>query len=177
MGEIDSVLDTILSHEGGFQANKNDKGNYNSEGKLVGTNFGISAPVLEAYLGRPVTAQDMKELTEDTAKDIYRRNYIHPVVNNLGVEPSNPAFEQVVDMVVNHGYANTVPIVQRAIGVKVDGKAGPATRKAIEKAKNLNNTLVDKRKNFYNQIVKSDDKQKVFLNGWLKRAESFRDNP
>ncbi len=179
MSKIDKVLDTILDHEGGFQISSKDKGNYNSAGDLVGTNFGISAPVYEKYIGKPPSVSDMKNITEGEARKIYKKSYITPVTKNLGIPPESDVFGQVVDMVVNHGYGNTVPIVQRAIGnIKVDGKSGAGTRKAISKElkdnpTGFNNSLVNSRSNFYKQIVNNDPNQQEFIKGWLDRASSF----
>jgi lysozyme family protein len=36
-----NAIDEILKHEGGFQNDKEDDGNYNAKGELVGTNHGI----------------------------------------------------------------------------------------------------------------------------------------
>jgi len=176
---IEKVLDGILVKEGGFQISSKDRGNYNSKGQLVGTNLGISAPVYEKYIGRVPSVYDMKNITEEEARDIYRKNYITPVTKNLGISEDSPVFEQVVDMVVNHGYGNTVPIVQRALGgIKVDGISGKMTRAAISKAiKNdpvgFNNRLVNKRVDFYKAIVKSTPDKQKFIRGWLNRATSF----
>ena len=175
---ISGLLDGVLKAEGGYQASPEDTGNYNSEGKLVGTNHGISAKVLSTHLNKPASMDDMKNLTVREAKNIYRKNYIKPVTENLGIKATDPAFYQVLDMVVNHGYSNAVPIIQRALGVAVDGKSGPATRKAIKEtkkdSKKFNNDLVAKRKDFYMDIAKSSPEEgEAFLDGWLNRASTF----
>lgn len=175
---ISNLLDSVIKTEGGYQAAPEDSGNYNSEGKLVGTNFGISAKVLSTHLNRPASMDDMKGLTRQAAKNIYRKNYIKPVTENLGIKPSDPAFYQTLDMVVNHGYSNTVPIIQRALGITVDGKSGPATKKAIEEtkkdSKKFNNALVKKRVDFYKDIAKNNPTEgSKFLKGWLNRANTF----
>lgn len=176
---IKETINAILAHEGGYQNSKNDAGNFNSKGERVGTNYGISAKVYEEYLGRSVSEEDMKALTEKEAVEIYEKQYINPVTNNLGIDPESPIFTQVVDMVVNHGYGNTVPIVQRAVGTKVDGKSGKGTRKAIadmlsKDPSELNNALAEERKEFYKAVVRSNPDNKEFLEGWLRRAESFK---
>jgi hypothetical protein len=38
----------------------------------------------------------------------------------------------------------------------------------------INNEMVDFRRDFYHKIVKNNSSQKVFINGWLNRAEKFR---
>ena len=65
--------------EGGYTDNPNDNGNWTGgkkgSGDLIGTNFGISAPVLKAYLGRTPSVADMKNLKKSTAEKIYKKNY------------------------------------------------------------------------------------------------------
>jgi len=176
---IQKALDIVLKHEGGYTANRNDRGNYTSKGKLAGTKYGISARVYESAVGKEPTAKDIKNLTKEEAKEIYRTEYVRPITDNLGVKPTSPVFPQVLDMAINHGYSGAVAIVQRALGVKVDGKAGPATQTALQNADltQLNDSLVDQRIAEYERIVKSDPAQKTFEKGWAKRAESFRTEP
>ena len=171
---MSDAIDTILKHEGGFQDDKEDPGNYNTKGELVGTNFGIAAKTLEEYRGKPVSKVDMRSLTKKEAREIYEAQYAAPLEKNLGITKDSPYYDHILDMSVNHGYGNTVPIVQRALGVKVDGKAGPATRKALRDASDISGALVDHRKGFYEQIMKSNPEMERYRNGWLSRAESFR---
>ena len=174
---IEIALNNVLKHEGGYQNNKNDAANKNSEGQWVGTNYGITPEAYEEYFEKVPSQQDMMQMTTQQARDIYQKNYIRPIVDNLGVEPSSPIFNQVVDIAVNHGYKGAVVLVQRAAGTKVDGKAGPATKKAIQEAppRELNNALVDARQEEYKRINKSNPDTATFSNGWQARAESFRD--
>lgn len=71
-----AALAFTMGEEKGYQDDPDDCGNYCSgqagDGPLVGTNFGISAPVLSSWLGRPATRQDMLDLTQDTAQAIFR---------------------------------------------------------------------------------------------------------
>ena len=173
---IDIALDNVLKHEGGYQNNRKDAANKNSDGQWVGTNFGITPEAYEEYFDKTPSKRDMMQMTTQQARDIYQKNYIRPIVDNLGVEPSSPIFNQVVDIAVNHGYKGAVVLVQRAAGAKVDGKAGPATKKAIQEAppRQLNNDLVDARQEEYKRINKSNPNTATFSNGWQARAESFR---
>ena len=173
---MSNVVDKILEHEGGYQNLKEDKANKNSKGEWAGTNYGITPAVYEEEYGKAPSAEDMKGLTEKQARSIYEKRYVKPVKKNLGIPEDHPAFEQVVDMAVNHGYSGAVALVQRAAGAKVDGKAGPGTRKAIAALDPaaLNEQLVDARVAEYQRLAKSDPAKATFLNGWLNRAETFR---
>lgn len=65
----------VKSAEGGYSSDKKDRGNYvkTKWGKrFVGTNHGISAPILMEYLGRIPTQDDMKNLTYEEALLIYK---------------------------------------------------------------------------------------------------------
>ena len=59
---------------------------------------------------------------------------------------------------------------------KVDGKAGPETRKGIKESNptEFNDSLVDARVDQYKQQVKEDDSQSKFYKGWVNRAERYR---
>lgn len=81
------VWPDTLKYEGGYSSTSGDSGNWTggsvNSGNLAGTNFGISAPVLSSYLGRPATAQDSQNLTVDTAMDIAKQNYWNKINGDL----------------------------------------------------------------------------------------------
>ena len=171
----DQIIEHILKMEGGYQNKKSDvKGNTNSKGVMVGTNFGISAPVYEKIIGRPPTAQDMKSITKEEAAKIYRQQYIEPVSKRYGIPRDHPAYQQVVDMNVNHSPEGVKSMLQRAVGTKVDGIVGPKTRAAISATPDLNNRLVEERKKYYQMLMKNDPALEPNRKGWMNRAEQFR---
>lgn len=173
--EVDRIIDGILKAEGGYQNHKEDaRGNTNSKGQLVGTNFGISAPVWEKIIGRPPTVKDMKGITEEQARDVYKRDYADAVKSRYGIDESNPIYPQVVDMTVNHSPSAVTAMIQRAYGSKVDGISGKDTRARIAAGGDRNSALVDERKKYYEQLMKSDPDKEKYRNGWMSRAEHFR---
>ena len=170
MSDIREYLDKIVigKHERGFQKHKKDSGNY-VNGKLVGTNWGISAPTLAKYLGREPTMKDMKNLKKETALNIYEEDYV-----------KKPGFDKlpkhlkknIIDLGINASPKRAIKILQKLGGVKQDGILGPDTIKA---AQNIdNNAYVAARKNFYSKLAKNKPEKSVFLKGWLKRADSFK---
>jgi len=172
---VDEILDQVLISEGGYQDDVEDHGNF-YKGQNLGTNMGVTPAALAKYRGKDVTREDMLNLTEKEARDLYKKNYVDPIVRNLDPDPA--VLPQLVDMNINHGYKNTVVLAQRAAGAKVDGQAGPGTRDSLKKVDPmvLNNTLVDVRKRFYNDIVKSKPDMGKYINGWHHRAEEYRDD-
>jgi len=87
MANFDDAQKFVHKAEGGYQADPRDRGNWTSgkrgAGELVGTKYGISAPVLSRYLGRTCTVQDMKALPYTTALAIYRDRYWDPLELDL----------------------------------------------------------------------------------------------
>ena len=76
MANFNLFLPELLKAEGGYQNKISDrKGNTNSLGQMVGTKYGISAPVYEAYIKRPPTVSDMKNLPLSTAVLIAKKYY------------------------------------------------------------------------------------------------------
>ena len=161
----------IGKHEQGYQAMKEDKGNY-VDGKLVGTKFGISAPVLKRYLGRTPTVQDMKNLKLDTALDILENQYYKgPKIDKLPISIR----KNVLDMAINAGPGRAIKILQGLVGAKQDGAIGPKTLKKLRESKITNNDYVDARRDFYLKLVERKPVYNKFRRGWLNRVESFRD--
>ena len=173
MANFDIAYNIVIGHEGGYQDSPNDiNGNYNSLGQLVGTNFGISAPVYESFLGYPPTKSDMQNMSIDTAKAIYKTRFWDDIkgdqINSQQV--ANIFF----DGRVNHGRTGT-KIMQRILGVADDGVVGPITLNAINTANPqwLFNQYKAEREAFYNYLVDNNAGFSVFLNGWLNRINSF----
>jgi len=105
--------------EGGYTGDPDDNGNWTGGkkgvGVLVGTNYGITAPELKAYLGRMPTAQDMKDLSKSTAEKIFKINYWDAFSGDkiLNQEKAN----QIFDMGVNGGVGTAIILAKRALGI------------------------------------------------------------
>lgn len=122
---FDLAFERLIGHEGAFQADPKDRGNWTGgeqgKGKLVGTKFGISAA---SYPG-----EDIQNLTLERAKDLYRRDYWGPV----GCDAVPPAIKfDLFDMAVNSGARPAIRALQRAAGADVDGILGPRTLSAVQ---------------------------------------------
>lgn len=174
MKNVDQIIADIIKAEGGYVDHPNDRGGP--------TKYGITLNTLGAWLGRKVTAKDVQAITRDTAYQIYYRNYYaKPGFNELP-EALQP---HMTDIAVNCGPKTSIKMLQNCLlNLKydvgpVDGYIGNKTNAAIDDAmqrtpKLLLNELVNRRKNYYRQIIKDDPSQKVFEKGWMARAESFR---
>lgn len=174
---LDSSLDEILVSEGGFQNRPKDRGNYRPDGTLIGTNRGVTPNSLAEFKGvdpNTITEADIKAVTEDEARQIFKQLYFDkPKLNQLPVNLQ----EAVFDMQVNSG-RNAVRILQKLAGMskdKRDGYVGPETLKALQGVNITNEQYADARIEFYNNLVKSDPNQYgKNLAGWIARANKYR---
>ena len=152
---FDEAFTQLLGHEGGYSDHKADPG-----GK---TQFGITEAVARAH----GFAGDMRTLTRDEAKRIYRKEYWEPV--RADELPQQVRFD-VFDGSVNSGVKQSVKWLQRAAGVTDDGIIGPKTLAAVHA---LAPDRVAKRYNGHRLRFMKDLKTwPSFSRGWADRIAS-----
>lgn len=106
----------ILKWEGGYVDHPRDPGG--------ATNLGITRATLARHRGRPVSKQDVRDLTHKEAGAIYLKRYW----NKLRADDLPDGLDLVAfDAGVNSGPARGAKWLQRALGVIPDGYIGPAT--------------------------------------------------
>lgn len=121
---IPALLDGILVREGGYRNKAGDRGGP--------TNWGITLKTLEAWRGRPCTAADVQQLSQDEARHIYQAEYVEkPGFLQVACMPLR---EQLVDFGVNSGQATAIRHLQRVLGLPDDGILGPQTLQAVNHA-------------------------------------------
>lgn len=130
MSAFDDSFAALIGNEGRYTDNQADSGNWTGGrigvGSCIGTCWGVSAPVLAAYLKREPTKEEMENLSQDTAKTIAKANYWD--VYSCDQLPPVVAF-QVFDAAYNGGFP--AMWLQQAAGVRVDGKIGALTVQAV----------------------------------------------
>lgn len=123
---FDIAFYRLIGHEGGFQADPEDRGNWTGGkkgvGQLKGTKYGISAM---SYPG-----EDIKNLTLDRAKAIYKRDFWAQAGCDL--VPTILKFD-LFDTAVNSGQERARKFLQRSVGATDDGIIGPQTMLAISR--------------------------------------------
>jgi lysozyme family protein len=172
MADFNKAIELLKEIEGKYTKHKADKGNYNSQRELVGTNYGIAAPTYERIIGRPPTEADMKNMTYDEARNIYKQQYWDVI---KGDEIKDQSVANIFfDGVVNQG--KSIRWMQEAAVVKADGKVGPKTIEAINQADplGLHDAFKEKRKAGYEAYIKANPDQAVFRNGWMNRLEKHK---
>jgi len=103
----------------------------NNPGDLGGpTKYGITQRTLASYRGKPVTAEDVRNLTYEEAADIYKKYFWD--ANNCDLLPK-PIALLLFDGCVNQSGVAIRKALQSAIGkIVVDGNIGPRTALAAE---------------------------------------------
>ena len=121
---FEACMAEIFKHEGGFVNHPRDPGG--------ATNMGITIGTLRGWRSGPVTVEDVRTLTKREAQTIYRARYWNPVKgDDLPVGLDLVTF----DPAVNSGNSRGARWLQQALGgVAVDGKVGPQTVAAANKA-------------------------------------------
>lgn len=162
----DEIIEDILRREGGYVDHPADKGGP--------TNYGITLSTFKRVSkknGQTVTVDDLKALTKDQARLIYKAEYVDPFSYVTG--PKLRAL--VIDSAVNHGVGRSTKWLQEALGVKPDGIVGPLTEAAMIQAQStvVYRVFLRRRIVFYGTIIKNDPSQAVFAEGWMRRVAEF----
>lgn len=180
MANFDPVFKLTLNHEGGFQKFPNDSANW-VNGKLIGTNRGISAVAYYQFYNRVPTEQDMRNLTQDQAKAIYKRNYWDKI-NGDRIKNQSVA-ELMFQFIIGSGasqlsdlkdIANSV--AGKKILASVDRSFTNAEIDLINKlpARIYWESLKAWRHAFFLRLVKAKPQLNQFLKGWQKRLNSYQ---
>jgi lysozyme family protein len=172
MVNFDKAFDIVLGFEGGHSNDTDDAGGE--------TKYGITKETARAhgYQG------DMKALTLDDAKKIYKSAYWDAL--NLDLVVDAQAAREAFDIAVNMGVGTAGKFIQHALNllnrnaaswpdIAEDGVIGTQTLTVLNdlQAKDLAsfykalNALQGKR---YIEICERDPRQEKFFRGWLLRA-------
>lgn len=149
MSLFDEYIERVLSHEGGYINHPEDPGGE--------TKFGIAK--------RSYPNVDIKNLTRDAAKAIYKRDFWDRV--QADTLPRQFAF-QALDASINHGIGNAVRWMQRAVGAADDGIIGPVTLAKVKRFDPADLVLLfnAERLEFYAKLSTFD----AFGRGWTRRV-------
>ena len=154
MADFNKAIEKTLIHEGGYVDDPNDAGGE--------TKFGISK--------RAYPNVDIKNLTTDEAKAIYKRDYWDRVKGDE-IASQKVAFE-LFDTAVNMGVRTASKLMQGCVGSHPDGIIGNKTLEAInstdEELLLLRFKLAKVAR--YAYITKKRPANRKFLLGWINRT-------
>lgn len=121
MAKFEIAYALTAKNEGGYTNHQEDSGNWSGgkvgAGTLVGTNLGISAPVLSKKLGRTATANDMKNLSVAVAMEIYKKDYWN-AINGDYIKSQDKA-NDIYDSAVNMGVGTSIGLVQETLNIPI----------------------------------------------------------
>ena len=157
----DKAFDLVIVNEGGYVDNSQDPGG--------ATNWGCTKAVWEKYVGHEVTKDDIKALTKEDVKPLYKRNYwdaIHGDAIPSGLDYC------IFDCAINSGVGRAAKFIQEIVGVSADGAIGNNTVTAITKINSITliNEFSDKRQAFLESLKTFP----TFGKGWTKRVQEVR---
>jgi lysozyme family protein len=125
----DDAIDLVMRFEGGYEDDPANPGG--------ATNNGITLATLSAYLRRPATKDDLRNMSVETAREIYRKNYL---IGGSGIT-SVHVKAAYLNLATNSGSLRAAKIFQAAankLGMSPpspeDGILGPLTLQFINAA-------------------------------------------
>lgn len=184
---FERIFSRTLTHEGAFSDHPQDLGG--------ATKYGITQHTLNAYQDnlsvttKSLTAEDSPDLAKATITSLTQAQamqiywvmyYQQPKIYLL-----SSAIQPVIfDMAVNHGPKQAIKLLQHVlnlsglVNISQDGQLGPITARACDQVYQqmgdyLINALCDERIAYYHRIVARQPNQQIFLNGWLRRAQTY----
>lgn len=159
---FDACFDEMIKSEGGYVNHPKDPGGR--------TNLGVTQKVWEFYTGKPATESDMRALTKDVVKPLYRKNYWDEVCGDK--LPSGVDYV-LFDLAVNSGYMRAVKILQRTLRIKEDGVFGPDTMSKVSSAnsRELVQDICDERLKFLQALSTWN----TFGRGWSSRVKHVKE--
>lgn len=133
------------------------------------TKWGVTRSFRARAIGRPVSKADIRNLTREQAIDTYRIVLLEKA--RLGVITDWRVLFVVYDYAVNAGEDDAIPALQRALGVQPDGRIGPQTMMALQRADGLLTAVrvVAERQAFHIKRSYAANQSK-WLRGWLNRC-------
>lgn len=144
----DYITYIIDAHEGGLVDHKDDPGGL--------TKYGISQ--------RAFPELEIRELTKEQAKEIYRLHYWQKI---RGEELPEKLKLITLDAAINQGVSRAAKLLQRACGVNDDGIIGPKTLAALRTTQSV--FVLSKYAELRMKHYQSLDNWRVFGKGWSRR--------
>lgn len=173
---FETVMKTIIRHEGGLSNDKNDPG--------MVTKFGISLRFLRSEKLDPngdnkIDDKDIINLSLTEADIIYYRQwylkYHYDEISNIKV------LTKIMDFSVNSGASQAHKLVKKALNrilvdqLPINGEMDKKTRALINSIypSVLCDALINEEVRFYNAIIKRNPALTIFKKGWMNRTKDI----
>ena len=162
---FDNCLKHLLVHEAGFVNHPSDPGGM--------TNFGVTAKVWAEWTGHDVNEKIMRNLTPADVAPLYRKKYWNVCRADELVSGLDYC---VFDCAVNSGVGRAIKLLQKCVGVPMDGGFGPTTYASVaqfkgDAAKQLIEDYCNERLEFLTSLPTFG----TFGRGWTRRVNEVKD--
>lgn len=173
--KFQKAMETVFKHEGGLTDNRNDPGSW--------TKYGISLRFIKhAHIDIDNDGDEDKEdiihLTKTEADVIYYKDwYINHHYDKI---KSQIILTDVLDFSINAGASECHKIIKRALNainakkIPINSNLDNTTIDLINKSPEtrLHTAINNEQIAFYKELVKRNPELKVFLKGWIARANA-----
>lgn len=163
MSNFETSLAVLLKHEGeGFIQDMSDTGG--------ASHYGITEKTLSIFLQKTATVEDVKNLSRQTADEIYKKMYWEKMRLD---EISDPVVATIIlDQAVLSGIPTVVGIIQEMFAIGQDRIMGSETIAAINAQdwEIFSFNLLDAMTVHYWKICFENRSQIKFLTGWSNRV-------
>lgn len=172
MTDVNILAPIILKWEAGFQNSPNDRGNYDDQHNLIGSNKGITPATYKQAYGVYPTVHMMRELS------VYQFSYILKKLFWDGWKADEIKNQSVANILVDWHWASGgwgIMKPQGLLGLKEDGVVGPVTIAKVnaQDPQTFFNQVKAARISFVQNIVAQHPEQSEWLHGWENRINSF----
>lgn len=179
--EFEKAQGIVKQVEAGYSDDRKDRGNFvkTPYGKrFLGTNHGISAQILADYMGKLPNRDDMKNLSYETALEIFKKQYWNP--QNLSEFTDQNIANIIYDGCVNQGINGTKQVLREVYkknNIDISDDENPFNLDFIKQVNKLDQeklfTDIKLQREFR---YKSSITYKTHGEGWLSRLSSFEYN-
>lgn len=159
----------VISHEGGFSDDPRDKGNKLKDGRPGSTMLGCTQQNWENFIGKKVTHDEMRRLTKEDVKPLYKKNYWDAVMGDVLCAGLDYA---AFDFAINAGPTASRKLIQKSLSINSDGVFGPMTLKAIKDSNGAD--LIEKFSKEKESHYRSLSDFNIYGKGWLKRVADVK---
>ena len=155
---FETCLPLLLAHEGGYTNDPRDPGGP--------TNFGVTIFDYQKYVKRDATAADVRTMTVEDAKRIYRTRYWD--AQRCDELPAGVDYA-VFDYGVNSGIGRSGKVLRRVLGLS--GKTSLIDDHVVSSARTANTrTLIAEISAERLRFLQSLRTWRTFGNGWARRV-------